>query len=117
MYQDIAEASAIIVASPIYFYQVTGQTKVWLDRMFPMMDGNFAPRQPAKKAVTIFSQYQDDPTSFKSGMDWLNNILKNGFGWNLTASIACCGEPEEDSAEYKGLLKLAHAAGVALGKD
>ncbi len=36
---------------------------------------------------------------------------------NLTASIACCGEPEEGSSEYKGLLKLAHAAGVALGKS
>ena len=117
MYQDIADASAIIVASPIYFYQVMGQTKVWLDRMFPMIDGNFAPRQPGKKTITIFSQHQDNPNMFKSGMDWLNNILKDGFGWNLTASIACCGEPEEGSREYEDVLKLAHAAGGALGKS
>ncbi len=48
-------------------------------------------------------------------MDWLNSILKDGFGWNLTASIACCGEPDDDSAAYKEFLQQAHAAGVALG--
>ncbi len=115
MYQDIAGASAIIVASPIYFYQITGQAKIWVDRMFPMIDGNFAPRQPGKKAITLFSQAQDNPNMFKAGMDWLNNILKDGFGWNLTASIACCGEPEEGSAAYKEFLRQAHAAGIALG--
>ncbi len=115
MYRDIAEASAIIVASPIYFYQVTGQTKVWVDRMFPMIDGDFAPRQPGKKAITMFSQHQDNPNMFKSAMDWLNSILKDGFGWNLTASIACCGEPEEGSAAYTDFLKQAYKAGLALG--
>lgn len=110
MYGDIAEAQAVVVASPIYFYQITGQTKLWLDRMFPMIDGDFKPRQPGKKAVTIFSQHQDDPNMFKPGMDWLNNILKN-FGWDVTASLACCGEPDEDSEEYKNMLKQAYAAG------
>lgn len=57
MYGDLAEARAVVVASPIYFYQITGQTKLWLDRMFPMIDGEFNPRLPGKKAVTIFSQY------------------------------------------------------------
>ncbi len=116
MYQDIAEARAVIVASPIYFYHITGQAKLWVDRMFPMIDGNFAPRQPGRKAVTIFSQHQSDPNIFKSAMDWLNNILKDGFGWKLTESIACCGEPAEGSAVYKELLRRAHAAGAALGK-
>ncbi len=116
-YQDIAEADAVIVASPIYFYQITGQAKVWVDRMFPMIDGGFAPRQPGKKAITVFSQHQDNPEIFKSAMDWLNNVLKDGFGWNLTASIACCGEPEEGSAGYGELLLQARAAGAALGKD
>ncbi len=117
MYRDIAEASAIIVASPIYFYQITGQTKLWLDRMFPMIDGEFNPRHPGRKAVTIFSQHQEDPNIFKSGMDWLNNILEEGFGWKLTASLACCGEPAKDSAEYAKLLKQARSIGAALGKS
>jgi NADPH-dependent FMN reductase. len=115
MYADIVETRAVVVASPIYFYQVTGQIKLWVDRMFPMIDGIFEPRQPGKKAVTIFSQYQDDPTAFETGMIWFNDILKD-FGWNLTASLACCGEPAEDSSEYKRMLKQAYAAGAALAK-
>ena len=115
MYSDIAGASAIIVASPIYFCQVTGQTKLWLDRMFPMIDGDFNPRRPGKRALTIFSQHEDDPKDFMAGMDWLNNTLKDGFGWDLTASIICCGEPDEDSAGYGEFLKQAFSAGTALG--
>lgn len=114
MYADIAEARGVVVASPIYFYRVTGQTKLWLDRMFPMIDGEFKPRQPGKKAVTIFSQYQDDPKAFKPGMDWLNDILVD-FGWDLAATLACCGEPEEDSPRYQVMMKQAYAAGKALG--
>ncbi len=117
MYQDIAEASAVVVASPIYFYQVTGQAKLWVDRMFPMIDGDFNPRQPGKKALTIFSQNQKGPDTFKPAIDWLNNILKDGFGWDLTASVICCGEPELDSADFGKLLQQAHAAGAAFGKS
>ncbi len=113
-YQDIAEAKAIIVAAPIYFYQITGQAKMWVDRMFPMIDSAFVPRQPGKKALTIFSQHQDNPKMFQSAMDWLHNLLKDGFGWNLAASIACCGEPAEGTAAYKEFLQQAHAAGAAL---
>ncbi len=115
MYGDIAKAKAVVVASPIYFYQITGQAKVWLDRMFPMIDGEFNPRQPGKKALSIFSQHQEDPNAFKPSMDWLNDVLE-GFGWDLVASLACCGEPAEDSAEYADMLQQAYAAGAALAK-
>lgn len=49
-------------------------------------------------------------------MAWLNDILKN-FGWDLTASLTCCGEPAEDSPEYKTILKQAYAAGAAFTKE
>ncbi len=116
MYGDIAEASAVVVASPIYFYQITGQAKLWVDRMFPMIDGNFTPRQPGKKVATIFAQNQKGPDTFKSAMDWLNNILTDSFGWNLTASMVCCGEPDLGSAEFGAYMKQAYAAGAAFGQ-
>lgn len=114
MYADIAGAKGVIVASPIYFHQVTGQTKLWLDRMYPMIDGSFRPRQPGKRALTIFSQYQPDPERFRPGMEWLNGVLRD-FGWEV-ASLLCCDEPPEDSPAYQTLLRQAYAAGAALAK-
>ncbi len=115
MYGDIAEATGVIVASPIYFYQVTGQAKLWVDRMFPMIDGEFRPRQPGKKAFAVFAQHQDNPNMFKAGIDWLTGVLKF-FGWDVAPSLICCGEPEEHSPHYLALLKQAFAAGEAMAK-
>lgn len=115
MYRDIAEARAVVVASPVYFYQITGQAKVWLDRMFPMLGADFAPRQPGKKAVTVFSQHQDNPDMFRADRDRLGDILK-GFGWELTASIASCGEPDMNSSAHQDQLKQAYDAGAAFAR-
>jgi multimeric flavodoxin WrbA len=41
MYEAINEADAIVFGSPIYYYQITGQARVWLDRTFPMLGNNF----------------------------------------------------------------------------
>ncbi len=60
MYKAIAEAEAIVFGSPIYYHQITGQAKVWLDRTFPMLGDNFAPRHPGKKVITIFAQANSD---------------------------------------------------------
>ncbi len=45
VYEEIKDAPGIIFGSPIYFHGITGQAKMWIDRMFPMIAGDdFAPR-------------------------------------------------------------------------
>lgn len=90
MYEAIKEADAIVFGSPIYYYQITGQAKVWLDRTFPMVGDNFAPRHSGKKLITIFAQGSSNPEMAADGIKAVNNIFA-AYGWKLEDSIHCCG--------------------------
>lgn len=94
MYKAITEADAIVFGSPIYYYQITGQAKVWLDRTWPMLgdmiDHSFIPRHPGKKLITVFAQANPDPKIHAEGIDFINNVFAL-YGWNLEDSIRCCG--------------------------
>lgn len=87
MYQDIKEANGIVVSFPLYFGGINGQSKIWLDRMYPMLEGNtFEPRYPGKKVVTIYAQGNKNPNIMKNAIDTNNGYFKL-FGWELIQSL------------------------------
>lgn len=105
MYEAINEADAIVFGSPIYYYQITGQAKIWLDRSFPMIehDGHTTtPRHPGKKVITIFSQGNSDPKVHADGIKYITNIFE-AYGWNLEDSIQFCGANNPDSQKLEEL--------------
>jgi len=102
MYEAIKEADAIIFGSPIYYYQITGQAKVWLDRTFPMVGDNLAPRHSGKKLITIFTQGYSDPEIAAEGIKFVNNIFAR-YGWDLEDSIHCCGTSDSNFAVFEEL--------------
>jgi len=95
MYKAITEADAIVFGSPIYYYKITGQAKVWLDRTFPMLGDNWAPRHPGKKLITIFAQGQSNPEIGAEGIKNVNTFFE-AYGWDLEDSIHCCGTSDSN---------------------
>ena len=105
MYEAIKEADAIVFGSPIYYYQITGQAKVWLDRTFPMIehDGHtITPRHPGKKVITIFAQGNSDPKIGADGIKYITNIFQ-AYGWKLEDSIQFCGTNNPHSQKFDEL--------------
>lgn len=115
MYEDLKNADGIILGSPIYFGQITGQAKQWLDRMFPMTDAAFRPRYPGKKAVTILAQGNGDRNMFQAGIQFINGVFSH-FGWDLADSLLCCNTGSPDFKLSDELLKQAFAAGELLAE-
>jgi multimeric flavodoxin WrbA len=67
IHQQMRESDGIIVAAPIYFGDVTAQTKIWLDRLFPFIGMDLSPKMPGKKPVSfIFTQNQPDTKLFET---------------------------------------------------
>ncbi|MBC2578883.1 flavodoxin family protein [Clostridium sp. DJ247] len=126
MYDDIKNADGIIFGSPIYFFQITGQAKIWLDRMYPMIDipeevkpqlpgeePEFKPRFPGKKIVTVYTQGNPDKDMFKSSIEETNRFFSI-FGWNLVNSLLCYGTINPNFAISESLLDEAYKAGEDL---
>jgi multimeric flavodoxin WrbA len=84
MYTDIKDADGILISSPIYQRDITGQTKILLDRLYPLTSGfDFAPRYPGKKVGTIFVQGLLNTEEYKPRITTINQFISSYFGWNL----------------------------------
>lgn len=90
IYNKINKADGVIIASPIYFGGVTGQTKLCIDRLFPYIDmklGSLLPK--GKKAAFIFTQNQADPKLFTEHIAGMKQML--GFiGFEMKESLLTC---------------------------
>ena len=75
IYKAMEASDGIVVATPIYFHDVTAQTKMWLDRMFPYLGSREGVKEGVKTVLTgrmpgnkrakfIFTQNQPDPRLF-----------------------------------------------------
>jgi multimeric flavodoxin WrbA len=92
MYEDIKNADGILIGTPIYQLDIAGQTKILLDRFFPMTSGfAFIPRYPNKKVGTIFAQGAPDIEEFTPRITALNQYLSSRLGWDVVGSIICAG--------------------------
>ena len=116
MYQEIIEADAVVLGSPIYYHDISGQTKIWLDRTFPMVEGaNFEPRHPGKKLLTIFSQGKAEKDFFADRINHVNDVL-GIYGWELIDSLVCGGTTDTDFEMPIELLEQAFEDGKRLIK-
>lgn len=113
-YDEIADAAGVVFSSPIYFGSLTGQAKIGLDRLFPMLDGqSFQPRHPGKKAVTIYSQGDGNAERFAGAVNMVHGFLRT-FGWELAESVVCFGTSSSGVEVPEDLTKKAFAAGREL---
>lgn len=114
MYDAIREADGIVFGSPIYYYQITGQARLWLDRTFPMIGEGFSPRHSGKKAVTIFTQGSPDPKVGQDAISFIDQILHKTYGWTIEETIHCCGTTNSIPANFEELSERSFKAGQAL---
>ncbi|HEX3026095.1 MAG TPA: flavodoxin family protein [Clostridia bacterium] len=77
IYEDLRDADAVVIGSPIYFFQAAGQLKIFLDRLYPMVGddkGDF--RYGQKKGVLIFSQGSSKPANYQTGIDMTKTVVE-----------------------------------------
>ena len=116
MYADIAAASAVVFATPNYYYQISGQAKLWLDRTLPMLGGNacgFHPRQPGKNVLALYTQGNPDVAISGPMIEGMNKVFAM-YGWTVAASLVASGADMEGTPTFDALLRQAREAGATL---
>lgn len=104
MYQDIIDSDTIVFGSPIYMFRITGQAKIWLDRLYPMVDIEHHALYPNKKVITVFSQGAPIESAFSGEFDYIKNIFEI-MGWKEVDRFIYTGsfpntKPENVSTEF-----------------
>jgi multimeric flavodoxin WrbA len=120
LYDEIFSADAVVLGTPVFMFQVTGQTKIFVDRLFALVylkdaqTTDFGNKLKAKKAVTVYSQGQPDVKAFASSFDLHEGVL-NFLGFDVRQRIVAGGMRTEDAAGgNKAVMEKAYAAGAAL---
>ena len=120
---EVKEAEVLILASPVYYGDVTGQMKCFIDRTFEYLVPDYITaevpcRLPAGKRCAIVlvqgapneAQFSDVFPRYKGFLDW--------YGFSEVDEVRACGVHAKGSVkENEDVLKRAKTVGKALASE
>jgi multimeric flavodoxin WrbA len=99
VYEAIRQADVLVLASPVYFGELSGQLKNAYDRFYAFFEPDFASRLPAgKQAVFILTQGNPDPAQFQDIFPRYEVFMK-WLGFKQCRLLRACGL--QNSGEVK----------------
>lgn len=114
LYKEMKKADAIILGSPVYYGEVTGQMKSFMDRWYALRDKDRKLRlSPGKKALFILVQGAPGEDRYKDTVKRLEKVLTS---YEMKpAFLVASGLEEKGAAKHKPeLLRKAFMAGAHL---
>jgi multimeric flavodoxin WrbA len=119
VYEAIKNADAVIFGSPVYMFQVTGQMKMLMDRLYPLLSGEngiYDLRYGKKQTVTVYSQGASDSNYFQEYFAYNQKVL-DMLGLEAVDHVLCCGANDRGfAAGNSALMQRAYAIGKQLAK-
>jgi multimeric flavodoxin WrbA len=118
LYQELISADGIVLGTPVYFGQMSGQTKLFLDRWYALLNPDFSSRLPeGKKMVLVVAQGDADPKMFEPMVNHLEDTM-GFFGITMVETIVAAGVMAlGDVAKDQKIIATAEKAGKKLGKE
>ncbi len=109
----IRGADVLILASPIYFSEVTGQVKAFVDRTYSFLKPDFVTNpnpgrlSPGKKLVFVQTQGYDDESVYAHVFARYERFFK-GYGFEQAHLIRACGVSKPgEVADRSQVMRLA----------
>jgi multimeric flavodoxin WrbA len=82
LYKDILKADIVVIGTPIYFGNMTGQCKSFIDRLFCFWSSPASILMEGKKAAAIITYAEAGKDTYQIALDELSSDLK-GVGFEL----------------------------------
>jgi multimeric flavodoxin WrbA len=108
IYARIGECDALVVATPIYFYSMSSWLKAIMDRLYGLLDPDFAPRIAKGKGFYVITAEEED-RSF-TGQQVVATLMR-GLAWlemDLRGELVAVGVSEPN--DWKKRPDLVRAA-------
>lgn len=87
IYPAYREADLICLASPLYYWTVSGQLKCAFDRLFAVAECNADLANPVKECVLLMAAEGD---GFEESVYWYDRLMAH-LGWTDRGKVLCGG--------------------------
>ena len=117
-YPLLEEAEVLVFVSPVYWFNLCGQIKQFIDRCYAvagkeMPDGTICFAR--KKLGLVLAHEGDDPFD-SGGINAIRSVqdMCSYLGASFAGALYCCADAENEVANNPALLEKARAYGAAL---
>lgn len=109
IYPAYREADVVVLASPLYYWNFSGQLRTAFDRLFAVAecDPNYA--NPKKEAVLLMAA---EGYGFDDALGYYKNLMKH-LGWKDLGNVLAGGVMKVDDIKNRKELKDAYELGKA----
>lgn len=105
VHKEIEDADYIIIGSPIYFGEVTAQTKLFTDRFYGIYN-NENRSVDGKKVILVYTQGNPDPKTYEEYTKGQRNFLYEFMNFDVVNTLVVGGiHSKEDLIEQEKIMK------------
>lgn len=113
IYEEILGSDAVVLGSPVYMWQMSAQTKLFVDRLTAFLKPDFSSRIAGKKLVLAFSQGSSNPEALKPYFESTAGLFYF-LGFDVLDMVIAAGMDEAGVASRPELLEEARQIGKSL---
>lgn len=110
IYPVYKEADIVVLASPLYYWTISGQLKCAFDRLFAVAECDPDYRNPKKESVLIMAA---EGHGFEESEYWYDRLEKH-LGWKSLGKVLCGGVMDIGDIEGKPELNTAFELGKSI---
>lgn len=110
IYPLYREADVIVLASPLYYWTISGQLKCAFDRLFAVAECNAEYANPQKECALLMAA---EGNEFEESIYWYDRIM-NHLGWKDLGKVLCGGVFNIGDIDGNEKLKAAYQLGKSM---
>lgn len=96
LYEEIQAADAVVLGSPIYMWEISAQTKIFVDRLVAFLKPDFSTRlNIPKKLILAYTQGNPNPEAFNQYFNYMEGLF-SFLQFDVKGSIVAAGTHEKD---------------------
>ena len=117
--EAIKTSAGIIIGCPIYMYRISGQMKLFVDRVYSLYanlpEGGYKSMVPAGKTYALVtSQGAPDPGQYQRSLAYLAGMTGTGLGMEVIGRIIHTESEAKPAAADQKLMEQAFAIGCKM---
>ena len=110
IYPVYREADIVVLASPLYYWTISGQLKTAFDRLFAVAECDPDLRNPKKETVLLMAA---EGYGFEETLFWYDHLERH-LGWKSLGKVLCGGVMEVGDISGRPELHEAYELGRSL---